>query len=206
MLKSRIFIVICISLIILICSLSTYTNAEIKIYDNNNQYLGILLNMETADKMTVFIPSINASYMFEKGRLENPNACSFYYTIYFESNDCSGTPYSLGPFPVVIDLKCPPYDGYYLPDLSSGKQFVPKSYLSGDFLTGDPICGLYSTGGIPFKIYYEINEIQLPFSLPIAFPLNFKIGGANGDLDCDEDVDGEDLRIFSENYGTVWGH
>ena len=82
--------------VILICAFPAISAAEIKVYDNNNQYLGILLNMEYQDSLTVFIPSINASYNITKQKLENPNTCGAF--LYFESDDCSGIPYVLVHF------------------------------------------------------------------------------------------------------------
>ena len=158
--------------VILICAFPKLSIAEIKVYDNNNQYLGILIDMDNQQMLTVFIPSINASYRIEKEKLENPNTCSYNDVLIFESDDCSGTPYTYGPFPVVLDLKCSTYDGYYLPDLRSGKQFAPKSQLSMD---GGGNLGCFTYPSVnPSMLNYEMKEIQLPFTTPISLPVRFE--------------------------------
>lgn len=172
MFKSKLTVVISVIFAILICVFPNISIAEIKVYDNNNQYLGILIDMEDQQMLTVFIPSINASYRLEKLKVENPNKCSYNYALIFESDDCSGTPYTYGPFPVVVDLKCQPYDGYYLPDLKSGKQFESKSMLFPDLNGNMTLCSPPPTVNSSM-LYYEIKEVQLPFTTPIALPVRF---------------------------------
>ncbi len=172
MFKSKVAAGISVIFVILICAFPNISTAEIKVYDNNNQYLGILLNMESEQGMTVFIPSINASYTFMKVEIDNPDSCQPYRQIIFESNDCSGTPYTFGPFPVVVSFNCQTYVGHYLPDLNSAKQFAPKSELTADMMTGNPVCREYIS--ISSQLFYEMKEIQLPFTTPIALPVRFE--------------------------------
>ena len=171
MFKSKFIGQLAVSLAIMIFTFPNISAAEIKVYDNNNQYLGILLDMENEQGMTVFIPSIKASYFFTKVEMDNPESCAPYRQLIFESDDCSGTPYTYGPFPVVLDFNCQPFVGHYLPDLNSVKQFVPKSSLTGDYFTGNPTCSQLT--GQTSTLFYGIKEIQLPFTTPIALPVRF---------------------------------
>ena len=125
------------------------------------------------------MPSIDASFVFEKYKPDNPDYCSPNYMIWFETIDCSGTPYTLNPFPAVLDLKCPPYDGYYLPDLNSVKQFSPKSILAGDF-EGNTSCNEIASQ--PSFLLYGIKPIQLPFTTPIALPVRFENVASTSDF------------------------
>ena len=172
MFKSQFSIGLCLTFVILILTFPNITAAEIKVYDNNDQYLGILIDMDNQQMLTVFILSINASYRLEKLKLENPNTCGYNDVVIFESDDCSGTPYTYGPFPVVLDLKCPPYDGYYLPDLTNGKPFALKSMLLPDAV-GNMGCFPAPTVN-PSMLYYEMKEIELPFTTPISLPVRFE--------------------------------
>ena len=171
MFKSKLTVGISVIFAILISVFPNISTAEIKVYDNNNQYLGILIGMESEQGMTVFIPTINASYTFTKIEIDNPDTCTPYRQLWFESNDCSGTPYTFGPFPVVFRNNCQPYDGYYLPDLSSSKQFVPESILTGGF-EGNETCN--DITGQQSTLFYGIKEIQLPFTAPISLPVRFE--------------------------------
>ena len=173
MFKSKFDRGIIVIFVILICTFPNLSTAEIKVYDNNNQYLGILIGMESEQGMTVFIPSVNASYTFTKIEIDNPDTCTPYRQLWFESNDCSGTPYTFGPFPVVVSYNCQTYNGYYLPDLSSSKQFVAKSILTGDF-DGNASCNDISIPSQPSYLFYGIKETQLPFTTPIALPVRFE--------------------------------
>ena len=171
MFKSKFICQLTVSLAIMIFTFPNISDAEIKVYDNNNQYLGILLDMEREEGMTIFIPSINASYTFTKVEIDNPDTCTPYRQLWFESNDCSGTPYTPGPFPVIVKYNCQTYDGYYLPDLSSSKQFMAESILTGD-LEGNTYCNDITSQSS--MLYYGIKPIQLPFTIPIALPVRFE--------------------------------
>ena len=171
MLKSKVAAGIILIFVILICAFPNISTAEIKVYDNNNQYLGILLYMDGIQTLTVFVKPINASYTFQNLKLEYPNSCIYGERLFFESDDCSGTPYSNGPFPVVIDLPVPPYDKFYLPDSISKKQFLSKSSLGYNPQSMD--CECFGINGSSTGIFYKLNEIQLPFTTPIALPVRF---------------------------------
>ena len=166
MFKSKLIIRISMIFAILICVFPNISAAEIKVYDNNNQYLGILLDL-SGGSLKVFMPSINASFTIDQ------SPCLWGDTIYFEENDCSGTPYVNRLFPAVIDIKCQPYDGYYLPDLNSIKQFTAKSML--ETLPGvseGPTCTEITSW--PSSLYYGIKPTQLPFTTPISLPVWFE--------------------------------
>lgn len=171
MCKSKFSIGICLTFVILIFTFPNISAAEIKVYDDTNQYLGILLDMEGQTTLTVFIPSINVAYRVEKWKLEDPDSCTLNEILIFESNDCSGIPYTSGPFPYVLNLAIPPYDGYYIADSNRGKLFAPKSQLLCDPMTGSVVCR--QTPEMPSTLFYEAKEIQLPFTTPISLPVRF---------------------------------
>ncbi|MGD9220593.1 MAG: hypothetical protein PVH01_14955, partial [Desulfobacterales bacterium] len=63
--------------------------ADVYVYDNNNQNLGILLGME-GDNMDLFIPSIGGVLKFS---YDYSGWCGDEINVVFNSDDCSGTPY-----------------------------------------------------------------------------------------------------------------
>ena len=202
MTKSNVFRIIFALLTISFCSLSTYSKAEIQVYDNNDQYLGILLNVESEQVMTIFIPSLKVSYNLYDYINDNSVPCFYNVTLVFESNDCSGTPYVYGVLPSVKDLSCTSYGGFFIPDDTKPKQFAAHSALKYDTNTGSATCIDWTTN-VQIQNNYEIKEIQLPFTVPIALPLNFIVEGAGGDLTGNGTVDGSDLAIFAQHFGTT---
>jgi hypothetical protein len=173
MFKSKIISQLFITLAIFFFTFPNISDAEIKVYDKNNQYLGVLLNIETGGSMTVFIPSLSASYTFLQAYLLNPDLCPIDQRLFFESDDCTGTPYIWGIFPAVFDFNCQPYAGHYLPDFNSKAQFVPKSYSGGDG-TGNLVCNEYVQPAFGNDLLYEAKQVQLPFKTPIALPVRFE--------------------------------
>jgi len=61
------------------------------------------------------------------------------------------------------------------------------------------------------NVFKKVNIMKknLLFLMVLAASLLFSAGGfasgLNGDFDHDGDVDGEDLTVFSENFGTTAG-
>lgn len=172
MFKSNFAKLMSVAFVVLIFALPNLLIAEIKVYDHNNQYLGITSGIGGNQNLSVFIPSIKASYSIWHTEIEKPDWCIVTDSVVFESDDCSGTPYARGTFPHVINFNCQPYDGHYLPDISSGKKFTPKSMHISDMAIGELICTSYI--GPPELTFYEIKEIQLPFTTPIALPVRFE--------------------------------
>ena len=155
-------------LVVLIALMTHDASADIAVYDDDNQYLGILLNMTDFD-ITVYIPSLSLSYPISLVKFMDPPGCVEPTTVYFESNDCTGTPYGNSPFPVVIDMTCK-RDNYYTPELSGLKSIIFKSrfYYGGECEQVNP--------DNEEATLYPFKKIELPFSEPIALPLKFKIG------------------------------
>ena len=166
--KSRSLTVLAIVLVLVIVILNPcIAKADIKVYDNNNRYLGIFMELEDRT-IGIFIPSLSAVLIVYPGK--NPAMeCGDRFNPVFESNDCSGTPYSSGPFPLIDDFSPTPREGgFYKTDYIGKKTFTPGSHYNW------PFCECQQTTIFPAAEYYPMVEVQLPFTTPIAFPLRFE--------------------------------
>ncbi|MBW2435944.1 MAG: hypothetical protein PVH74_07665 [Desulfobacterales bacterium] len=138
--------------------------ADVYVYDNNNQNLGILLGME-GDNMDLFIPSIGGVLKFS---YDYSGWCGDEINVVFNSDDCSGTPYERDPNPIILDLSVISLSGFYKVDYNGRQTFTPRSYY-------DESCNCRLDPGDPNAEYYPFVQVQGPFNTPIALPLNFKI-------------------------------
>lgn len=136
--------------------------AEIKVYDNNNQYLGVLLDYNPAH-LVVFIPSLAASWEFDT----RSGAGCPETDVVFESADCSGTPYMWGPHSVIFDLNTL-LGEFYKADYSGKKNITPASSYDDD-------CQCRQDTWKAMDYYPMTNEVQMPFTTPIALPLRFEV-------------------------------
>jgi hypothetical protein len=128
--------------------------AAVKVYDAKEQYLGIYHGLETgcAD---IYLPSSEISTLiyFETGDVHTGSP------LYFESDDCSGVPYTL-PRAVYYILKIG--DRYY-----RGERTAPlDTYVKSTFLT---ICSKYAPGNTMKLV--PVQETNLPFIVPVSLPL-----------------------------------
>ena len=161
--KIRSLIITAILLISAIVALNpSIAKADILVYDNNNQYLGILLALNPSN-LELFIPSLSAAWEFDtRHAFGCPQSA-----VYFESSDCTGTPYTYGPQSIVIDLSTL-LGRFYKPDLSGKKTITRESEMDEDCQ-----CSQYSR---PAEEYYPVTvEVQMPFTTPIALPIRFEV-------------------------------
>ena len=160
--KNKNFLITAIILISVTVALSpSMAKADVYVYDNNNQYLGILLDLSD-DYLVVFLPSLGASWSIE---YDADFPCS--QDVYFDSADCSGTPYLSDPLPEVVDLSNSLIGGFYKSDYNGKRTFTPGSRY--DF---DCQCQM---GPQPSDEYYPLTQAQMPFTTPISLPLSFKV-------------------------------
>jgi len=161
--KRKSFLITAIALISAIVILNTsIAKADVHVYDNDNQYLGILLDLSTED-FDVFIPSLGAKWGADYDEIDSCPGSAF-----FESADCSGTPYEKDPLPEIQDLSGSSLGGFYVPDYNSRKTFLPGSYI-------DSNCDCQLNSFFPSTEHYQLTGVQMPFTTPVALPLRFKV-------------------------------
>ena len=73
---------------------SSNAQADVQVYDNNNQYQGIMTDMDGGG-IDIFIPTLGGILRYST---DYSGWCGDELEVLFESNDCSGTPYAEGPF------------------------------------------------------------------------------------------------------------
>jgi hypothetical protein len=163
--KSKSFLISAIILISAIVALNpSIAKADILVYDNDNQYLGILLELG-GENLDVFIPSLGASWKadYDEGDIEPCPGSA-----YFENSSCTGTPYENDRLPAIQDLSGSSLAKFYVVDFNSKKTFVPGSYI-------DSNCDCQVNSFYPWAEHYQLIEVQMPFTTPVALPLSFKV-------------------------------
>ena len=142
--KNKCFLMTAIILISVAVVLMPFiTKADIHVYDKNNQYLGILMEMGEQNGGDLFIPSLGGFFTFNK----DLESCGREEILFFVGDNCTGTPYSEHPNPVIFDLGncqiagCRTNDGNYPPSAE----------------------------------YYPYVQVQIPFTIPFARPLRFEV-------------------------------
>jgi hypothetical protein len=136
----------------------------LNVYDANDQYLGILLDSKEGYITTIYIPSLDAITQLRRtGRIVRDDAVSFY----FESDDCTGTPYVDMPMLHFIQNSC---IGIYLPDLNNARTFIPGSSLSC-YPSPEPCEPFTGTDQVHLA---PVVDFEFPFTLPVSPPLRLE--------------------------------
>jgi hypothetical protein len=122
---------------------------NLKVYDSNDQYLGLLV--EGADGARIFLPNLNCLISLDH------NGNTDRDIIYFKSNDCTGQPYMT----------------YWTFARRNNNKFycstgAPAETFPGSALTDAGVCD-----GGPNNTRYPAKEIILPFTIPVSVPLKF---------------------------------
>jgi hypothetical protein len=165
--------------------------AEIKVYDANDQYLGILMDTSVrgeASLCTIYLPNLQKYFVLHREEPDSTTAdieitemrsecddCIPGYFCYFESTDCTGPGWKV-------------YEPYNTADFSDKQQI----YKVGDnhYVTGsDPIrftakSSFWDDNGScdcwpAYETIWYTNPIdfpkeQIPFNLPVALPLRYE--------------------------------
>ncbi|GAH11261.1 unnamed protein product [marine sediment metagenome] len=138
--------------------------ADVLVYDNNNQYLGILIEM-WGDEMDLFVPSLGGVLKFS---YDYSGWCGDEISVVFASDNCTGTPYERDPNPIILDFSPISLEGFYKVDYNGKQTFTPGSYYDWN-------CDCQSDPGEPNAEYYPFVQVQMPFTTPVALPLRFKV-------------------------------
>ena len=160
--KNKLFLVTATILIsVSLAFTPSIAEADIHVYDKNNQYLGIMVELNRWELVT-FLPSLSATWELD---YDDEGLCG---EAFFDSADCSGTAYIDLPLPSMVDLSNSAIGGFYKPDYNGKRTFAPGSAIN----SMDCQC---QVGAIPSAEYYPLIQVQMPFTTPIALPLSFKV-------------------------------
>ena len=157
------FIVVSIIFIAVFIFHSSSAKADIHVYDNNNQYLGILLDSDDSSA-SIYIPSLEASWIYHLS-----SSCGDEAVAYYENGTCTGQAYARRPFSHVLDFTdFASLGGYYIPNYSGRTNITPGSYIETN-------CECWQTSSLPEAEYYPLEPVQLPFTTPVALPLRYEV-------------------------------
>jgi len=148
-----------------------------KVYDANDQFIGYIVDSTLGpftnqnSQIIAYVPSVQALFAISlyDGSYAGqglPNSSNTYFT----SSDCSGTPYYSGsngnwfPYPTVVQ--------------ANGKFQVVSNQSStiltlNSSLVPDNSC-LPSAQTTRATTGFEVNEVTLPFTMPVTLPLRFE--------------------------------
>ena len=182
---------------ITILLLSPYSLAsDLRVYDANDQELGIFAGFTDNNYgIEIFLQDSKrlVSLSTDDGAIYK-----IVDYLFFESSDCTGTPYLQAQTnkPIQEIFYSADFDNFVVISLNS-QTINYKSWVAG----GDchPI-----TGSTNLHAVIDFPLTDLPFVYPAQPPLRIEFyGGIAGDTDGDGDVDALDLQRFSQNYGTT---
>lgn len=138
--------------------------SQLHLFDANGQDLGILINAEAnASYFRTYIPTEFVFLNFDQSRNSSSISVTPTGTIYFHLENCIGTPYAGGPGN--------PHGAI----LTHGRLF---KYTDDSIVYGPVSVSVLEPDGCHNQQFgaggYPLQEISLPFSLPLAWPLEVK--------------------------------
>ncbi len=145
--------------------------AEITVYDNDGQYLGILITARSEGDeswISIFVPSINV-FVRLINTPNSPNHCdAVLIPTWFESSDCTGTPYLGRDAPYTYPWVAKTCAGSYVTP-AGFKDITLKSYRVPDdcecITIQDPQQG---------KAIELVGAPPQPFDVPVPLPFRFE--------------------------------
>lgn len=175
-----------------ISSLQNAGSKALHVYDANGQDLGLATD-HSGNQTTVYSPTLQRFIYLNINNISSINGnLTSNAVVYFQSNNCTGTPYSIveGNTPYDIPYTLPdatvanitpndllqvsPQHFYVIPDGATPTFMAPSSeqyWISGTITTG---CFTGPFNFQPEPHAYALQQVSLPFTLPLALPLQFK--------------------------------
>jgi len=152
----------------------TVAQAEIAVYNANNQFIGYLLGSSTAysdTSLQVYVPSLSRIIDFTGLTYDGYSFKLYveYILTLWYAYDCLGSPYAsymsggASNYRIYVNN-----DKYYVVD-----SVTPTLKTFYSFRGGGIECQSYSSGQTFYAV--PMREVSLPFTLPLTEPLQFKI-------------------------------
>jgi len=186
MMQRRLLLIIALMSAVALALSVSKADAGIRVYDKDGQYLGILVDIRDGNEsqsergfVEIFIPSLGKFARIQAleddnthGDIVIPRVSAVPINILFETPGCFGTLYIiLNESPMaqndifysrIIKDNC---TGYY--STGQEKTIIQQSHRDMEFC----MCNLGD--GIEKKAL-ELTPVDLPFTTPVSFPLQFK--------------------------------
>jgi hypothetical protein len=144
--------------------------AEMKVYDADDQFLGILLGVEEGPLVYLssldMIVTLNTDETVSpKGKYSDASTECFYYT----AADCAGTPYVYGGYGnAKVIYKKGGTSNYYSLDIGTSNVFTPASYCDQSGVCNN------ASGPHGEAFYFRVQSVTLPFSTPVKHPFKWE--------------------------------
>lgn len=152
--KSSKFLIVGLLLLFFVAAFGmTDSHAEITVYDADGQFLGILDSFTT-----IYIPSYGRFIRIS----EDTGKLTFNQSLFFESNDCSGQPYSFANTAYFIfenDEK------YHI-----GERIAPSKMSTSSIRYSSGNC--VSTAREDYMV--PVEEIISPITFPVSLPISYE--------------------------------
>jgi hypothetical protein len=161
-----------------ISNLQSASNKALHVYNANGQDLGIS-TFHSGAANTIYSPTLQRFiylYFTDSSIDGDFNTGATGSTAYYQSTDCTGTPYTLplfaNPDGWTSDLiPVSPQAFYIIPDHAPTTTVSINSALQWDTSSHQSLCHFYS---LPNTQAYQLQTVSLPFTTPLALPLQFK--------------------------------
>jgi hypothetical protein len=137
------------------------------VYNANDEYLGQLIGVEpNLALLEIYIPAVKKVLSFDTQGGEN----NFWESIYFTSNNCDGTPYTLHelvylPFIITANINATEVRHYFIDYQPTRETWLSR--INRAF----PYNCLQETGTDSLGM---LHEVSLPFTYPVPLPFRFE--------------------------------
>lgn len=137
---------------------------ELHLYDTNNQDLGIVIDADPSSKFISFNKDLGVSLIFSA---QDATLLPLHLKLGFEGSDCTGMPFELlnrNKIPLTPSTLVISSDSRYFRAVGSTHAQSGSSYLND--------VGICENGATTTISTYSLQNIILPFSEPVAWPLH----------------------------------
>jgi len=171
------------------------SSAELSVYDNDGQYLGVLIQTDSMNGAQIFIPS-TGKFCWLKPSEDTPEHC--YLGVlpqWFETDDCTGQSYLWRPYLYTYPWIGKTCKGSYL-TAGKIKVITPRSEIR------PPDCECVQITEPEAASFIElITASPPPFTLPVSLPFRYE-SSVKCDVTGDGNVNvGDALQVFREALG-----
>ncbi len=160
-----------------ISNLQDSTTKSIKVYDANGQVLGIVTTYDGSND-TIYSPTLARFIYLRIGDQSYDGTFSPNGSANYQSTNCTGTPYiNTDQTTAFNTLFAGPDNFYIVPNSETPTTITTNSVQYWDSIHNQYSCcpSTTCTFGSPSTIQaYQLHQVTLPFSVPLALPLQFK--------------------------------
>jgi hypothetical protein len=160
-----------------ISSLQNATSKTLKVYDTNGQELGIVTTYDGSND-TIYSPTLARFIYLHISDQSLDGTFSPNGSANYQSNNCTGTPYiNIDQTSAYNSLFAGPDNFYIVPSSETPSTITTNSVKYWDSEHNQFSCCPSPTctfGGPVTAQVYQLHQVTLPFTVPLALPLQFK--------------------------------